>query len=124
MNMLAQHNALSRELERFFVVSKMYREEAGGQAFMPACPVDTEWHRMLDSPKEYKVFCQKVLGREVLHKAAKGEGEIGWSGIYERQYGPIPEVWFRDITGTLRKTQRRKYLEKGVFYASWDCTPY
>ena len=120
----AERRSPSSELRRFFVVAQVYQQKTGKQAFMPACPVDTEWHHQLDSAEEYQRMCHDVVGRYVHHQPAQGEGEIGWLGMYEKFYGGLPEVWFRDTNGVLDKTRREKYLEAGVFYASWDCTPY
>ena len=83
------------ELGRFFTAAQMCQQETGEQAFMPACPVDTEWHQLLNSPDEYRAFCHDVLGRDILHEPAQGEGKIGWAETYEKLYGPLPEVWFQ-----------------------------
>jgi hypothetical protein len=119
-----EQSSAQRELERFFVVAEAYRRETGKQAFMPACPVDTEWHNLLEQPREYQTFCRNAVGHDIRHEPARGEGEIGWTGTYERLFGQLPDVWFRDTRGILDKARRQKYLDTGVFYASWDCTPY
>ena len=120
----AERSSLSGELERFLAVAQMHKQETGKQAFMPACPVDTEWHRFLERPDEYNEFCRDAVGHNVRHESAQGEGEIGWTGTYEKLYGPLPEVWFRDTRGVLNRFRRQTYLDTGVFYASWDCIPY
>jgi hypothetical protein len=112
------------ELGRFFAVAQTYHQETGEQAFMPACPVDSEWHRLLSAPDEYRAFCHDALGRDIPHQPVKGEGELAWSKTYEKLYGSLPEVWFRDSFGVINTVRRQKYLETGVFYASWDCSPY
>jgi len=119
-----ERSSLSVELGRFLVVAQTHKQETGGQAFMPACPVDTEWHRLLEQPDEYNEFCHDVVGHAIRHEPVQGEGEIDWTGTYEKLYGPLPEVWFRDTRGILNKSRRQTYLDIGVFYASWDCTPY
>lgn len=111
------------ELKRFLVVAKQL-QETGQQALMPACPVDQAWHDLLESPDEYKHFCHQVVGGDVLHEPCKGEGELGWTKVYEDLYGHLPEVWFQDSNGVLNERCRQEYLETGVFRASWDCTPY
>lgn len=124
MIQVANRSFPSRELERFLAVAQTHQHETGKQAFMPACPVDTEWHRRLEQPKEYMVFCHNAVGPDIRHEPAQGEGEIDWTGTYEKLYGPLPEIWFRNTNGILDRTRRQKYLDTGVFYASWDCTPY
>ena len=117
-------NPSTTELNRFLVVAQAHRRETGRPAFMPACPVDTEWHRQLEQPEEYQTLCHNTVGQDVRHEPAKGEGNIDWTGTYERLYGPLPEVWFRDTHGILNRRRWQDYLDTGVFYASWDCTPY
>lgn len=117
-------SSASRELERFLIMAEVYRSETGRQAFMPACPVDTAWHRLLEQPEQYKLFCHNMVGRDILHEPAKGEGEIQWTETYEKLYGPLPATWFRNTKGILNISQRQKYLETGIFYAAWDCVPY
>lgn len=122
--MIQQHSSSDEELKRFLVVAKKYQQETGKRAFMPACPVDKAWHNMLELPAQYSHFCQQSVGGDVLHETAMGEGEIGWTKVYEELYGPLPEIWFQDINGVLEKEHRQVYLDEGVFRASWDCTPY
>ena len=114
----------SEELGRFLTVAQAYRQETGKQAFMPACPVDTEWHRLLSRPEEYQAFCHRTVGHDIRHEPAKGEGEVEWKGTYERMFGPLPSVWFRDPQGVLDELRHREYVDRGVFRAAWDCTPY
>jgi len=121
---VADRSSPLRELERFIVVAQTHRRDTGRQAFMPACPIDTEWHRLLEQPEEYRIFCRNAVGQDVRHVPAKGEGEIDWTGTYEKLYGSLPEIWFCNTRGILDKSRRRKYLDTGVFYASWDCSPY
>jgi hypothetical protein len=116
-------SSLSRELGRFLVVAQAHKRETGKQAFMPACPVDTEWHRLLEQPDEYNEFCQNTVGHTIRHEHAQGKGEVDWTRTYEKLYGSLPEVWFRDTRDALNRSQRQTYLDTGVFYASWDCTP-
>ncbi len=124
MSQTVEVNPLQRELSKFLVVAEVFKANTGKQAFMPACPVDTEWHQFLEHPDNYNTFCHEVVGREVRHEPAKGEGEVEWTGTYEAMFGPLPEVWFRDTNGVLNQANRRRYLEEGTFYAAWDCTPY
>lgn len=119
----AERSSLPRELECFLAVAQTHKRETGKPAFMPACPVDTEWHRLLELPDEYSEFCRNTVGHDVRHEPAQGEGEIDWAGTYEKLYGLLPEVWFQDTRGVLNKSRRQTYLDTGVFYASWDCTP-
>lgn len=119
----AEVSFLSVELGRFLTVAQMHKQETGRQAFMPACPVDTEWHSLLEQPDKYNEFCCDTVGHTVRHEPAQGEGEIDWTGIYENLYGPLPETWFRDTRGNLNRSRRQTYLDTGVFYASWDCSP-
>lgn len=67
-------NSLSRELERFLVVAQTHQRETDRQAFMPACPVDTEWHRLLERPEEYQVFCRNAVGHDIRHGTRTGRG--------------------------------------------------
>ncbi len=113
----------NEELARFFVVAQSFRQHGDEQAFMPACPVDTEWHRLLKSPGEYRRFCDAVLGHSVRHDLAQGEGKINWAETYRQLYGHLPEIWFQDTAGVVDVMRQRTYREMGVFYASWDCTP-
>jgi len=124
MRQTVDRNTSSKELERFLMVAEAYRHESGRRAFMPACPVDTEWHRILKQPDDYRKFCHAAVARDVLHEPSQGEGEIGWLGTYERLYGRLPEIWFRSTDGILDMSRRQKYLDTGVFYASWECNPY
>ncbi|OGI95461.1 hypothetical protein A2917_02790 [Candidatus Nomurabacteria bacterium RIFCSPLOWO2_01_FULL_42_17] len=115
--------SLGRELQRFFQVAQIHRE-TGRRTFMPACPVDTEWHRRLKNPKRYKGFCRSAVGHEVGHRPVKGEGKIDWTKTYEKLFGKLPEVWFQDTNRILNQQSRLKYLQTGVFHASWDCDPF
>ncbi len=90
---------------------------------MPACPVDTEWHHQIKQPKQYRALCRRVVGCEVRHEPAKGKGRINWSKTYEKLFGQLPAVWFRDTNRILDQARRQKYLQTGIFEASWDCTP-
>lgn len=119
----AEENSLSGELKRFLIVAHMHKQETGQQAFMPVCLVDAEWHRLLEQPDDYNEFCHNAEGQDVRHEPAKGRGEISWTRTYEKLYGLLPEVWFQDMGGTLNMSRRQTYLDTGVFYASWDCTP-
>ena len=123
MIQMTERGSLSGELGRFLVVAQMHKRETGKQAFMPACPVDTEWHRLLEQSDEYDQFCHNVVGRSIRHDPAQGEGEIDWTGTYEKLFGPLSEVWFRDTRGVLNRSRRQTYHDTRVFYASWDCTP-
>lgn len=123
-NLALDETVAIKELERFFVVADVFHQETGKRAFMPACPVDSEWHALLDSPEEYSDLCTDTVGREIKHQPAKGEGQIEWAALYEKLYGPLPDIWFRDANGNLNQSQLQEYIETGIFYASWDCTPY
>ena len=124
MIQVAERSPISGELERFFVVAQIHQRETGRQAFMPVCPVDTEWHHMLKQSEEYQRFCQNAMEKDIRHEPARGDGEIDWTGTYEKLFGHLPEVWFRGTDGILDRSRRQRYIETGVFYASWDCTPY
>ncbi len=124
MSQMGNGSTALRELQRFLKVAESYQDETGKQAFMPACPVDTQWHQLLNSkPSEYGDFCQNAVGRDIRHMPAKGKGNIQWTRTYERLYGPLPEIWFSDIDGSLDVASQKKYINTGVFYASWDCVP-
>lgn len=113
-----------RELGRFLMVAKTYQEENKGQVLMPACPVDTQWHELLDDNDEHKQFCHELIGHDIEHRPISGEGEIDWTGTYERLFGPLPKIWFKDSDGNLNDLRWKDYQETGIFRASWECEPY
>lgn len=120
----AEHSTVMQELERFLIVAEAHQGETGQPAFMPACPIDGEWHRLLEDPDAYRGFCHSTVGHDVPHRSIKGEGVLVWSAVYEKLYGKLPEIWFCDAEGNLNQTTRQQYLDTGVFRASWDCGPY
>ncbi len=116
-------HVVTSELERFLVVAEQYHRETGQQAVMPACPVDSEWHRLIGLPDEYQALCLRAVNRDVKHLPMKGTGEIAWTPVYEQLFGRLPEVWFQGPDGTLNEASWLRYLQTGRFYASWDCVP-
>jgi hypothetical protein len=116
---------LRTELGRFFAVAAQYTAQSGERAMMPACPVDTAWHEMLGDDAMFGDLVTEFLGPDatVRHLEANGRGVIGWTGLYERSYGPLPQVWFTSPQGVLDEKAYADYQRTGIARLSWDCTP-
>lgn len=116
-----------KELGIFFQVAEDYRIQTGQPAFMPACLVDSEWHRLLDEEdsSEYQELCQASVRRDhVGHESVQGHGRIGWVSTYEKLTGRrLPAIWFHDTCGVLNQAALDRYQETGEVELSWDCAP-
>lgn len=122
--LIVDESNAARELERFFVVAEMYSKAEKESAMMPVCLVDEVWHALLEDKDNYKAFCDNAVGTDVLHVEARGHGVLEWVNTYETLYGSLSEVWFCDNENKVNEVWRNEYLDTGLYYASWDCSPY
>jgi hypothetical protein len=68
--------------------------------------VDEAWHQFILFTREWREFCANVLGRKLAHappttlpppEGARVRASVSREEFieqYEREFGPIPEVWF------------------------------
>ena len=116
-------NDTEQELIRFFIAGKAYKEKNNMPVFMPACIVDEIWHELLNEEERYNALTFSCVGVNIEHHPNKGSGEIGWVEIYDQMFGKLSKQWFTTTDGKFNSLAYEEYLEKGKFYAAWDCTP-
>lgn len=111
-----------RELGRFLTLAGQQLARGEGAAEMFSRAVDATWHQLLTTP-EYMAFSTKYTGAVLGHREARGTGPIGWVAAYEKDYGPLPEIWFTDEKGVLDTSALDRYRRTGRVVAEWDCVP-
>lgn len=112
-------NETNEELRRFFELAVAHDESL--PMFSPY--LDAAWHRMLDTPNQYELFCVQSCGQRLEHQRDAGVGNIDWILAYEERFGKLSPAWFTDVDGTLREDNLREYERTGHVRASWGCTP-
>ena len=111
------------ELKKFFVVGAV-RHKEGEYTGMPACYLDTFWHRLLkEQPEEYERICSESVNELVDHISYNGEGPWEWVSCYETMFGSLSPIWFTDPDGIFNGPMYVEYMETGVVKASWNCSP-
>ncbi len=119
--MSAEYNpntAARTELSKFFALAvKTQRSLEMWSGF-----IDEEWHEFQRQP-EFESFCISACGQHIGHVEYPGRGQIPWIADYEAEFGPVPEIWFKDKQGITDRALFDEYRKTGRVYASWDCGP-
>jgi len=111
------------ELGKFFTITGQYFNAGLPAPRMFSGAVDRAWHRLAESPDAHDAFTVTHAGRRLRHAESRGEGFIGWVSAYEKEYGPLPEIWFTGATGELDAEALGRYRRTGEVWAEWDCSP-
>ncbi|MGX2997023.1 hypothetical protein JNUCC64_22630 [Streptomyces sp. JNUCC 64] len=112
------------ELGRFFRIAGR-RFDAGLTApEMFSGAIDAVWHLLAGDAPEHREFTREHAGRELFHQERSGQGPVTWVREYEEEYGPLPELWFTDVDGTLDTGALARYWRDGTVVAVWDCAPH
>jgi len=109
------------ELGRFFLAAQQLHANRNEPAFMPACFIDTFWHRVLGDRATYDVWTTKLVGEKIEHVPDPGEGMLSWVPIYEHHFGTLPSIWFTNTQGVVDHIAYYAYRRTGKTYASWEC---
>lgn len=110
------------ELGRFFqLAGDLVTGDVEMPVFSPA--VDEAWHQLLDDPQAHAGFCLEHAGIVLGHLRKAGSGPVEWISLYEKAYGPLPDVWFTDASGAVNEELKAAYQKTGTVVTSWDCHP-
>ncbi|MFF1901942.1 hypothetical protein [Kitasatospora sp. NPDC058218] len=111
------------ELGKFFTIAARRFDAGQAAPEMFSTAIDTAWHTLAADPAAHRAFGLQHAGRELAHVEMAGHGPITWVAAYEAAYGPLPEIWFTDIDGTVNAEALARYRESGIVVAEWDCGP-
>ncbi|KJS53821.1 hypothetical protein VM98_23060 [Streptomyces rubellomurinus subsp. indigoferus] len=108
---------------RFFTITARSFDAGRTAPQMFSGAIDAAWHQLLTDPAAHDAFTTEHAGRPLTHSPIKGAGFITWLSTYEEAYGPLPQIWFTDATGTVDTDSLARYRETGQVWAEWDCSP-
>ncbi|MFD7449444.1 hypothetical protein [Kitasatospora sp. NPDC059827] len=111
------------ELGKFFAIAGRLLGAGRAAPQMFSTAIDAVWHQLLEDPAGHAAFAAHHAGRVLGHSPVKGQGFISWTTAYEEAYGPLPQIWFTDATGTVDVEALASYRETGQVWAEWDCSP-
>ncbi|KZL16598.1 hypothetical protein PsAD2_03417 [Pseudovibrio axinellae] len=84
--------------------------------------IDAAWHELLENQKEYEKFSISSCGFIVPHTEGSGKGTVNFVEAYEREFGPLPDLWFASISGDINVGALSHYRDTGEVVASWTCS--
>lgn len=115
----------TQELEKFFQMAVVYQKETNKPSRMLDCVVDEAWHQILKDELGYQLFCNNAVGQIITHDTdtVRDFGVIPWVPTYEKMFGQLPKIWFKNNEGILDSDTYQSYLKTGIVEASWICNP-
>lgn len=109
------------ELAKFFQLAEIlpYRLKM----FSPY--IDSYWHEIATDHSAFRLKFETPTNINISHLEAGSDTpeHIEWVAAYETSFGPLPKIWFHDLSGQFDQIAYQAYLESGEVYAAWDCSP-
>lgn len=93
------------------------------EAYMFSPAIDVVWHGLVRNGGRYHAFCAASGIEPLGHIEAMGRGAVAWVDEYHERFGELPDIWFRDASGSLNDVLHGEYLKTGKVHACWDCHP-
>jgi hypothetical protein len=111
------------ELGKFFEITARRFDTTQSAPEMFSTAIDAAWHQLAEDPQAHSAFTAEHAGREIIHAETAGRGLIAWVAAYEEAYGPLPEIWFTDASGSVDTAALATYRKTGRVVAEWNCSP-
>lgn len=117
MSQIINEDVLDTELDKYFQLCAL-----GTTTEMFSPLLDQHWHKLLEDRKSYIERTTRVCGQVIPHEPFCGYGTIGFVETYEKCFGQLSDVWFRDEFGVLDEEMYKTYRNTGRVIASWECS--